>query len=51
MEQSITEVAGDLLESIQVFDIYTGERLGANRKSVAIALVYRHAERTLLDEK
>ncbi|SDN28180.1 phenylalanyl-tRNA synthetase beta subunit [Paenibacillus sp. yr247] len=51
MEQSITEVAGDLLESIQVFDIYTGERLGANRKSVAIALVYRHTERTLLDEE
>lgn len=51
MEQAITEVAGDLLESIQVFDIYTGERLGANRKSVAIALVYRHAERTLLDEE
>ncbi|MZQ84684.1 phenylalanine--tRNA ligase subunit beta [Paenibacillus sp. 5J-6] len=51
MEQSIAEVAGDLLESIQVFDIYTGERLGANRKSVAIALVYRHAERTLLDEE
>ncbi|WP_261302360.1 phenylalanine--tRNA ligase subunit beta [Paenibacillus andongensis] len=51
MEQTIAEVAGDLLESIQVFDIYTGERLGANRKSVAIALVYRHAERTLLDEE
>ena len=27
MEQAITEVAGELLESIQVFDIYTGERL------------------------
>ncbi|NQX70694.1 phenylalanine--tRNA ligase subunit beta [Paenibacillus alba] len=51
MEQSIKEVAGELLESIQVFDIYTGERLGADRKSVAIALVYRHAERTLLDEE
>ncbi|MDD9266336.1 phenylalanine--tRNA ligase subunit beta [Paenibacillus sp. GCM10023248] len=51
MEQTIAEVAGDLLESIQVFDIYTGERLGANRKSVAISLVYRHAERTLQDEE
>ncbi|OCT10600.1 phenylalanine--tRNA ligase subunit beta [Paenibacillus pectinilyticus] len=51
MEQAITDVAGELLESIQVFDIYTGERLGANRKSVAIALVYRHTDRTLLDEE
>ncbi|OAS16977.1 phenylalanine--tRNA ligase subunit beta [Paenibacillus oryzisoli] len=51
MEQAISEVAGELLESIQVFDIYTGERLGTNRKSVAIALVYRHGDRTLLDEE
>ncbi|MNI28438.1 Phenylalanine--tRNA ligase beta subunit [compost metagenome] len=51
MEQSIREVAGELLESIQVFDIYTGERLGTDRKSVAFALVYRHADRTLLDEE
>ncbi|NEW08166.1 phenylalanine--tRNA ligase subunit beta [Paenibacillus sp. SYP-B3998] len=51
MEQTIRQEAGELLESIQVFDIYTGERLGADRKSVAIALVYRHAERTLLDEE
>ncbi|MCD1259320.1 phenylalanine--tRNA ligase subunit beta [Paenibacillus athensensis] len=51
MEQSIREVAGDLLESIQVFDIYTGERLGASKKSVAFALIYRHADRTLQDEE
>jgi phenylalanyl-tRNA synthetase beta chain len=51
MESSIREVAGELLESLQVFDIYTGERLGAGRKSVAFALVYRHADRTLLDEE
>lgn len=51
MEQTIAEVAGDLLESIQVFDIYTGERLGSNRKSVAISLVYRHLEKTLQDEE
>ncbi|MBD0380046.1 phenylalanine--tRNA ligase subunit beta [Paenibacillus sedimenti] len=51
MENTIRRVAGELLESIQVFDIYTGERLGTGRKSVAIALVYRHAERTLLDEE
>ena len=30
---------------------YLVQILGANRKSVAIALVYRHAERTLLDEE
>ncbi|GAA3402637.1 phenylalanine--tRNA ligase subunit beta [Paenibacillus hodogayensis] len=45
------ETAGSLLESIEVFDIYTGERLGSGKKSVAFALVYRHPERTLTDEE
>ncbi|TMV42687.1 phenylalanine--tRNA ligase subunit beta [Paenibacillus mesophilus] len=43
--------AGALLESIEVFDIYTGERLGGGKKSVAFALVYRHPDRTLTDEE
>jgi phenylalanyl-tRNA synthetase beta chain len=47
----VKEVAGALLESIQVFDIYTGDRLGADKKSVALALIYRTPERTLTDEE
>ncbi|NOU91818.1 phenylalanine--tRNA ligase subunit beta [Paenibacillus sp. LMG 31456] len=47
----VREVAADLLESIQVFDIYTGDRLGADKKSVALSLVYRTAERTLTDDE
>jgi phenylalanyl-tRNA synthetase beta chain len=48
---NVRETAGSLLESIRVFDIYTGERLGENRKSVALSLTYRHSERTLTDEE
>jgi len=51
MLSAISSVAGELLESVQVFDVYTGERLGADKKSVAISLVYRHKERTLTDEE
>jgi phenylalanyl-tRNA synthetase beta chain len=51
MQDVIAEIAGDLLETLQVFDIYTGERLGAGKKSVAFALLYRHPDRTLLDEE
>ncbi|URN92797.1 MAG: phenylalanine--tRNA ligase subunit beta [Candidatus Pristimantibacillus lignocellulolyticus] len=51
MLTSISSTAGELLESVQVFDIFTGERLGVNKKSVAIALIYRHKERTLTDEE
>jgi phenylalanyl-tRNA synthetase beta chain len=47
----VKEVADSLLESIQVFDIYTGDRLGADKKSVALALIYRTPERTLTDEE
>lgn len=43
--------AGDWLESIQVFDIYTGDRIDSSKKSVAISLVYRTPERTLTDEE
>ncbi|MBU5442803.1 phenylalanine--tRNA ligase subunit beta [Paenibacillus sp. MSJ-34] len=49
--QTAKETAGDLLESVHVFDVYTGEKLGAGKKSVAISLVYRHPERTLTDEE
>jgi phenylalanyl-tRNA synthetase beta chain len=45
------EKAGELLESVSVFDVYTGERLGEGKKSVAMSLLYRHAERTLTDEE
>ncbi|WP_020617596.1 phenylalanine--tRNA ligase subunit beta [Paenibacillus daejeonensis] len=48
---AIAETAGELLESVEVFDIYTGEKLGAEKKSVALSLIYRHSERTLTDEE
>lgn len=45
------EAAGELLESVDVFDVFTDERLGADKKSIALSCVYRHAERTLTDEE
>ncbi|AOZ92088.1 phenylalanine--tRNA ligase subunit beta [Paenibacillus crassostreae] len=47
----IREVAGGLLQTVQVFDVFTGSKLGENKKSIAISLVYRHQERTLTDEE
>jgi phenylalanyl-tRNA synthetase beta chain len=51
LQAKVEEIAGSMLESIDVFDIYTGERLGHGKKSVALSLVYRHAEHTLTDEE
>jgi phenylalanyl-tRNA synthetase beta chain len=48
---TIRDAGGAFLESVRVFDVYMGERLGADKKSVALALVYRHGERTLTDEE
>ncbi|MEP6562352.1 MAG: phenylalanine--tRNA ligase subunit beta, partial [Nakamurella sp.] len=38
---------GDLLESVRLFDVYTGDQVGAGRKSLAFAMVVRAPDRTL----
>jgi phenylalanyl-tRNA synthetase beta chain len=48
---TIRQTAGELLESVEVFDVFTGSKLGDGKKSVALSLVYRHKERTLTDEE
>jgi phenylalanyl-tRNA synthetase beta chain len=39
--------AGDLLEDMRLFDVYTGAQLGADRKSLAYTLRFRAPDRTL----
>ncbi len=51
VEAIIREAAGALLESVQLFDVYRGESIPARRKSVAFALHYRAATRTLDDDE
>ena len=47
VEAALREGAGELLESIRLFDVYTGDQVGAGRKSLAYALRFRAADRTL----
>ncbi|MBN0045451.1 phenylalanine--tRNA ligase subunit beta [Streptomyces actuosus] len=48
VEAALREGAGDLLESIRLFDVYVNDdQLGAGRKSLAYALRFRAADRTL----
>ncbi len=42
---------GELLRSATVFDLYEGEQLGEGRKSLALRLEFRGADRTLTDEE
>ncbi len=38
-----------LLESVRLFDVYTGEQIGAGTKSLAFALRFRAPDRTLTE--
>ena len=51
LETSLREAAGNLLESVELFDCYEGAQVPEGKKSLAYRLVYRHAERTLTDEE
>jgi len=42
--------AGELLESIRLFDVYTGPQVGEGKKSLAFALRFRAPDRTLTVE-
>ncbi|GAA1433219.1 phenylalanine--tRNA ligase subunit beta [Microlunatus lacustris] len=49
VEAALRAGAGELLESVQLFDIYTGPQIGEGRKSLAFALRFRATDRTLTD--
>ncbi|WP_194927285.1 phenylalanine--tRNA ligase subunit beta [Catenulispora pinisilvae] len=51
VEAALREGAGALLESVRLFDVYTGERIGEGRKSLAFALRFRAPDRTLTAEE
>jgi phenylalanyl-tRNA synthetase beta chain len=48
---ALRDGAGDLLESIRLFDVYTGSQIGSGRRSLAFALRFRAADRTLTVEE
>lgn len=52
LTQCMSSAGGKLLESATLFDVYRDEeRLGAGKKSMAYALEYRAADRTLTSEE
>ncbi|MFH9739545.1 phenylalanine--tRNA ligase subunit beta [Streptomyces roseolus] len=51
VESHLAEGAGELLESIRLFDVYTGDQVGEGKKSLAYALRFRAADRTLTVEE
>jgi phenylalanyl-tRNA synthetase beta chain len=49
VEAAVREGGAPLLESVEIFDVYRGEQVGAAEKSLALRLSFRAADRTLTD--
>jgi len=47
VEEALRAGAGELLESVRLFDVYAGEQVGEGRRSLAFTLRFRAADRTL----
>jgi phenylalanyl-tRNA synthetase beta chain len=48
--QAAREAAGPELREMRVFDVYRGDQIGQGRKSLAFAVSFQSAQRTLSDE-
>ncbi len=49
LAQTLREGAGELCESVRLFDVYTAEQIGEGRRSMAFALRFRAPDRTLTE--
>jgi phenylalanyl-tRNA synthetase beta chain len=48
---ALREGAGELLEDLRLFDVYTGEQVGAGKRSLAFSMRLRAVDRTLTTEE
>lgn len=51
VEQVVREAAGDILEDLRIFDVYTGDQIPDGKKSLAFALRLRAQDHTLTAEE
>jgi phenylalanyl-tRNA synthetase beta chain len=49
VERQLRGAASDLLHSVELFDVYEGPGTPAGMRSLAYALQFQHAERTLTE--
>ncbi|MGL5414609.1 MAG: phenylalanine--tRNA ligase subunit beta, partial [Clostridium sp.] len=50
IEDTIIKAGGNLVERVQLFDIYKGEQIPEGKKSIAYAIWYRDPKKTLQDK-
>ena len=49
--KTIKKASSKILQDVEVFDIYEGENIDSNKKSVAFKLIFNGIDRTLTDEE
>ena len=47
---AVRDGAGELLEDLELFDVFTGPQIGEDRKSLTFALRFRAPDRTLTED-
>ena len=50
LRAAIVAAGGALLHDVELFDVYTGENVADDKKSLAYALTFVDVEKTLVDE-
>ncbi len=50
LEKAIRQAGGFLLADVVLFDVYRGEQIGANKKSLAYSLTFQAPDKTLTSE-
>lgn len=48
---TVRSIANNLLREARIFDIYTGQGIDSNKKSMALSLTFRDSSRTLNDQE
>ncbi|HYX98352.1 MAG TPA: phenylalanine--tRNA ligase subunit beta [Mycobacterium sp.] len=51
VQDAVRDGAGELLEDVRLFDVFTGPQVGDDRKSLTFALRFRAADRTLTEDE
>ena len=51
MARAIKEHGGDTVKEVTLFDVYSGDKIGPGKKSLAFSLEFRDDEKTLTDEE
>ena len=50
IEDTIRKAGGNIVEKVELFDIYKGEQIPQGKKSIAYAIAYRDPQKTLKDK-